>query len=91
MQSFVHEMLHDSPAALRIMFLWKEYEVQATPEARYGDLGEIRRAKRRRGRRHCDKTIVISRHDLFRWVAPTAERNLLSCSPFSRENLSACV
>ena len=35
MQSFVHEMLHDSPAALRIMSLWKEYEDQATPEARF--------------------------------------------------------
>lgn len=35
MQNFVHEMLHDSPAALRIMSLWKEYEVQATPEARF--------------------------------------------------------
>lgn len=35
MQNFVHEMLHDSPAALRIMSLWKEYEVQVTPEARF--------------------------------------------------------
>jgi 5'-deoxynucleotidase YfbR-like HD superfamily hydrolase len=35
MQNFVHEMLHDSPAALRIMSLWKEYEDQATPEARF--------------------------------------------------------
>jgi putative hydrolase of HD superfamily len=33
MQNFVNEMLHDSPAALRIMSLWKEYEDQATPEA----------------------------------------------------------
>ncbi|KAF8269666.1 hypothetical protein EI94DRAFT_1724681, partial [Lactarius quietus] len=35
MQNFVHEMLHDSPAALRIMSLWKEYEDQATAEARF--------------------------------------------------------
>ena len=35
MQNFVHDMLHDSPAALRIMSLWKEYEEQATPEARF--------------------------------------------------------
>ena len=35
MQNFVHEMLHDSPAALKIMSLWKEYEDQATPEARF--------------------------------------------------------
>ncbi|KAH9975797.1 HD domain-containing protein [Lactifluus volemus] len=26
MQNFVHEMLHDSPAALKIMSLWREYE-----------------------------------------------------------------
>jgi hypothetical protein len=49
MQSFVHEMLHDSPSALRIVSMWKEYEDQATPEARYSELGEIRRANRRRG------------------------------------------
>jgi putative hydrolases of HD superfamily len=35
MQNFVHEMLHDSPAALRIMSLWKEYEEQTTAEARF--------------------------------------------------------
>jgi len=35
MQNFVHEMLHDSPAALRIMSLWKEYEEQLTAEARF--------------------------------------------------------
>ncbi|KAI5895165.1 HD domain-containing protein [Schizophyllum commune H4-8] len=33
MQNFVHEMLHDSPAARRIMDLWKEYEARETPEA----------------------------------------------------------
>ncbi|KAH9967420.1 HD domain-containing protein [Russula dissimulans] len=33
MQNFVHEMLHDSPAALRIMSLWEEYEQQSTAEA----------------------------------------------------------
>ena len=43
MQSFVHEMLHDSPAALRIMSLWEEYEDQATPEARFvkGELPQV--------------------------------------------------
>jgi putative hydrolase of HD superfamily len=35
MQNFVHEMLRDSPAALRIMSLWKEYEDQTTAEARF--------------------------------------------------------
>ncbi|KAI9509670.1 HD domain-containing protein [Russula earlei] len=35
MQNFVREMLHDSPAALRIMSLWKEYEDQSTAEARF--------------------------------------------------------
>ncbi|KAI0272410.1 HD domain-containing protein [Gloeopeniophorella convolvens] len=35
MHNFVHEMLHDSPAALRIMALWQEYEDQATPEAQF--------------------------------------------------------
>jgi putative hydrolase of HD superfamily len=35
MQNFVHEMLHDSPAALKIMSLWKEYEDQSTAEARF--------------------------------------------------------
>jgi 5'-deoxynucleotidase YfbR-like HD superfamily hydrolase len=35
MQNFVHEMLHDSPAALKIMSLWKEYEKQTTAEARF--------------------------------------------------------
>jgi hypothetical protein len=35
MQNFVHEMLHDSPAAVKIMSLWKEYEEQTTAEARF--------------------------------------------------------
>jgi len=35
MQNFVHEMLHDSPAALKIMSLWREYEEQTTAEARF--------------------------------------------------------
>ncbi|KAF9068270.1 HD domain-containing protein [Rhodocollybia butyracea] len=30
---FVHEMLHNSPAAQRIEALWKEYEERKTPEA----------------------------------------------------------
>jgi len=33
--NFVHEMLHDSPAARRIEALWQEYEEQSTPEARF--------------------------------------------------------
>ncbi|KAL1668911.1 HD domain-containing protein [Schizophyllum commune] len=33
MNNFVHEMLHDSPAARRIMDLWMEYEARETPEA----------------------------------------------------------
>ena len=35
MQNFVHEMLHDSPAASKIMSLWQEYEEQSTAEARF--------------------------------------------------------
>jgi hypothetical protein len=35
MENFVHEMLHDSPAALKIMSLWREYEEQTTAEARF--------------------------------------------------------
>lgn len=35
MENFVHEMLHDSPASLKIMSLWKEYEDQSTAEARF--------------------------------------------------------
>lgn len=35
MNNFVHEMLHDSPAASRIMALWKEYEERQTPEAQF--------------------------------------------------------
>lgn len=35
MHNFVHEMLHDSPAAQRIERLWMEYEAQETPEARF--------------------------------------------------------
>ena len=36
MQNFVHEMLNDSPAAaLKMILLWREYEDQATPEARF--------------------------------------------------------
>ncbi|KAI0306017.1 HD domain-containing protein [Multifurca ochricompacta] len=35
MQNFVHEMLHNSPAALKIMSLWTEYEDQSTVEARF--------------------------------------------------------
>jgi len=37
MQNFVHKMLHDSPAALTIMSLWKKYDDRATPDlARFG-------------------------------------------------------
>ncbi|RPD64450.1 HD domain-containing protein [Lentinus tigrinus ALCF2SS1-7] len=35
MQNFVHEMLHDSPAAQRIMALWNEYEAQESQEAKF--------------------------------------------------------
>lgn len=35
MRNFVHDMLHDSPAAQRIESLWMEYEAQETPEARF--------------------------------------------------------
>jgi len=35
MENLVHEMLHDSPAALKIMSLWREYEDQSTAEARF--------------------------------------------------------
>ncbi|TCD71773.1 hypothetical protein EIP91_003116 [Steccherinum ochraceum] len=35
MHNFVHEMLHDSPAAQRIVSLWQEYEDGATAEARF--------------------------------------------------------
>jgi putative hydrolase of HD superfamily len=43
MENFVHEMLHDSPAALKIMSLWKEYEDQSTAEARFVKGVEITR------------------------------------------------
>ncbi|KAJ3777142.1 HD domain-containing protein [Lentinula raphanica] len=33
--TFVHDMLHNSPAAQRIEALWKEYEDRETPEARF--------------------------------------------------------
>ncbi|KAF8836965.1 HD domain-containing protein [Paxillus ammoniavirescens] len=35
MHNFVYEMLHASPAALRIEALWKEYEQGTTDEARF--------------------------------------------------------
>jgi len=35
MRNFLHDMLHDSPAAKRIEKLWMEYEEQETPEARF--------------------------------------------------------
>ncbi|KAF5391496.1 hypothetical protein D9757_002416 [Collybiopsis confluens] len=35
MRVFVHDMLHDSPAAQRIEALWKEYEGRETPEAQF--------------------------------------------------------
>ncbi|KAK7687773.1 hypothetical protein QCA50_008992 [Cerrena zonata] len=35
MHNFVHEMLHNSPAAQRIETLWKEYEEGESPEARF--------------------------------------------------------
>ena len=50
MQNFVHEMLHDSPAALKIMSLWKEYEDQSTAEARFVKGGLRGRAV---GPHHC--------------------------------------
>ena len=50
METFVHEMLHDSPAALKIMSLWKEYEDQSTAEARFVKGGLRGRAV---GPHHC--------------------------------------
>ncbi|KAK0218274.1 HD domain-containing protein, partial [Armillaria fumosa] len=43
MYNFIHEMLHNSPAAQRIEALWKEYEDGKTPEARFvkGTVKEI--------------------------------------------------
>ncbi|KAL0955169.1 hypothetical protein HGRIS_004077 [Hohenbuehelia grisea] len=35
MHNFVHDMLHDSPAAKKIEALWEEYEHGQTPEARF--------------------------------------------------------
>ncbi|KAI0825774.1 HD domain-containing protein [Irpex lacteus] len=35
MHNFVHEMLHNSPAAQRIESLWQEYEAGETPEAKF--------------------------------------------------------
>ncbi|EKM82069.1 hypothetical protein AGABI1DRAFT_35589, partial [Agaricus bisporus var. burnettii JB137-S8] len=35
MHNFVHDMLHDSPAAQRIQALWHEYEQGQTPEAKF--------------------------------------------------------
>ncbi|KAK0444823.1 HD domain-containing protein [Armillaria borealis] len=35
MHNFIHEMLHNSPAAQRIEALWREYEDGKTPEARF--------------------------------------------------------
>ncbi|CAK5267503.1 unnamed protein product, partial [Mycena citricolor] len=35
MDNIVHEMLHDSPAALKIRALWEEYEERQTPEAKF--------------------------------------------------------
>ncbi|KAF8548852.1 HD domain-containing protein [Imleria badia] len=35
MHNFVHDMLHATPAALRIEALWKEYEEGETPEAKF--------------------------------------------------------
>ncbi|KDQ19110.1 hypothetical protein BOTBODRAFT_484197 [Botryobasidium botryosum FD-172 SS1] len=35
MHNFVHQMLHDSPAAQRIISLWEEYEAGQTAEARF--------------------------------------------------------
>ena len=35
MRCMLSDMLHDSPAAIRIKELWEEYEEQTTPEARF--------------------------------------------------------
>ncbi|KAF8579910.1 HD domain-containing protein [Ramaria rubella] len=35
MHNFIHDMLHNTPAAQRIEALWKEYEEQKTEEARF--------------------------------------------------------
>ncbi|KAI0731131.1 HD domain-containing protein [Earliella scabrosa] len=35
MNNFVHEMLHDSPVAQRILALWNEYEAQESSEAKF--------------------------------------------------------
>ncbi|CAK5273656.1 unnamed protein product, partial [Mycena citricolor] len=35
MDNIVHEMLHDSPAALKVRALWEEYEERQTPEAKF--------------------------------------------------------
>ncbi|TFK68730.1 hypothetical protein BDN72DRAFT_841406 [Pluteus cervinus] len=45
MHNFVHDMLHDSPAAQRFEALWKEYEEGQTPEAKFvKDLDRIEMA-----------------------------------------------
>ncbi|CAL1715145.1 unnamed protein product [Somion occarium] len=35
MHNFIHDMLHDSPAAQRIEAFWREYEDGSSPEARF--------------------------------------------------------
>ncbi|EDR05722.1 uncharacterized protein LACBIDRAFT_302953 [Laccaria bicolor S238N-H82] len=35
MHNFIHEMLHDSPAAQRMDALWREYEAGEPPEAKF--------------------------------------------------------
>ncbi|KAF8074550.1 HD domain-containing protein [Lyophyllum atratum] len=35
MHNFVYDMLHGTPAALRILALWTEYEERETPEAKF--------------------------------------------------------
>ncbi|KAF8308313.1 hypothetical protein DL93DRAFT_2220135 [Clavulina sp. PMI_390] len=45
MQTIVHDMLHDSPAAVKMFQLWTEYEAQESPEARFvKDLDRIEMA-----------------------------------------------
>jgi len=57
MRNFVHEMLHNSPAAQKIEGLWKEYEDGQTDEARFvKDLDRFEMAAQALEYEHSHKT-----------------------------------
>ncbi|KAF8220190.1 hypothetical protein L208DRAFT_1426925 [Tricholoma matsutake] len=84
MRSFVYDMLHATPAALRIEALWKEYEEGHTPEARFVKALEYETKHNARTLQpFFDSSLPIIRHPEIKcWGADlSVERDRLHAKP----------